>query len=323
MADHSPNLDQHSKRRSAGEIPESGIVSFAIFEFDFSTSELRRNGVLVRLQAQPARVLRYLLAHSGRIVSRGELHNAIWGTSTFVDFERGLNVCIAQIRSALGDESSAPSYIRTVPRQGYEFICPVQRLGCEPVDDLPQPVPGSASTASRRLFFVGTAALLLISAMGLAYLNAHFHSQTNLMTIAVVRFDNETGDAQLDRFSDALTDDVIAQLTNGSQGNLRIIGNAAPLRAPRAQRDLAYIGHTLHAQFVILGQVQRIGPQTRILAHLIRMPDQTHVWVVRLNQSSDDAVALEASASREITAQFSAKLADPNSLRPLHNTASR
>lgn len=323
MADHPPNLDQQSKLHSAGEIRESGVVCFAIFEFDFSTLELRRNGILVRFQAQPARVLRYLLAHSGRIVSREELHDAIWGTSTFVDFERGLNVCIAQIRRALGDESSAPRYIRTIPRQGYEFICPIQRPGSAPGDDLREPAPDSAFTPSRRLFFVGTASLLLMSAIILAYLYARSHTDISPMTIAVARFDNETGDPQLDRFSDALTDDVVAQLTAVNEQSLRVIGNAAALRLPRRQRDLAQIAVSLHAQFIILGQVQRIGSQTRILAHLIRLPDQTHVWVVRFNQSSDDQAAVEASASREITAQFSAKLADPNSLKRLHDTPSR
>ena len=47
---------------------------------------------------------------------------------TFVDFERGLNFCIAQIRSALGDDSTTPRYVRTIPRRGYQFIAPVERI---------------------------------------------------------------------------------------------------------------------------------------------------------------------------------------------------
>jgi DNA-binding winged helix-turn-helix (wHTH) protein/TolB-like protein len=300
--------------------PLSGIFRFAIFEFDLATTELRRNGIRVHLQAQPAKVLAYLLAHPGHIVSREELHDAIWGTSTFVDFERGLNVCIAQIRASLGDESTAPRYIRTVPRKGYEFICPVQRDIINPSTEpaTPEPLPHS-----RRILFASLAVLFLASAMAAGYLYSHARSHTEALTIAVARFDNETGDPQLDRFSDALTDDVVAQLTTRGESNLRIIGNAAPLRVPRQQRNLAGIASTLHAQFVILGQVQRLGSQTRILAHLIRLPDQTHLWVVRLDQPFDDPAALEASASREITTQFTAKLADPGALTALHNTSSR
>ena len=97
-------MPDHFPKSSESTPLQSDSVRFAIFEFDPSTTELRRNGILQHIQAQPARVLAYLLAHTGRTVSREELHDAIWGTSTFVDFERGLNVCIAQIRAALGDD---------------------------------------------------------------------------------------------------------------------------------------------------------------------------------------------------------------------------
>ena len=106
MPDHSANPEAASKPSSP--LADSGRLRFGIFEFSIPTSELRRNGMLVRLQAQPARVLSYLLSHAGKVVSREELHDAIWGSSTFVDFERGLNVCIAQIRAALGDDSNTP-----------------------------------------------------------------------------------------------------------------------------------------------------------------------------------------------------------------------
>jgi DNA-binding winged helix-turn-helix (wHTH) protein/TolB-like protein len=302
--------------------PNAGVVRFAIFEFDIATTELRRNGILVRIQAQPAKVLAYLLAHAGRIVSREELHDTIWGASTFVDFERGLNVCIAQIRGALGDESTTPRYIRTIPRKGYEFICPVQRLAAGPEAAPPAPAP-ALSRNSRRLLFTSIAALLLISAVVAGYLAVHSRSHSTPITIAVARFDNETGDPQLDRFSDALTDDVVAHLTTTGNIRLQVIGNAAVLRTPRQQRDLKRIAAELHSQFVILGQVQRIGSQTRILAHLIRLADQTHVWVVRLDQPFDNPVALEAAAARQITSEFSAKLANPASLPALHDSASR
>ena len=317
MPNASPDLDQANAPQMNSY---AGTVRFAIFEFNFATTELRRNGILVRLQAQPAKVLAYLLAHTGRIVSREELHDAIWGTSTFVDFERGLNVCIAQIRSALGDDSSAPRYIRTIPRKGYEFICPVQKLAVEPAV-APQPETNPAFTLSRRVVLTSLAAFLLISASVVGYI--HFRSRSTPVIIAVARFDNETGDPQLDRFSDTLTDDIVAQLTTNGSQNFRIIGNAAILRVPRQQRDLTRIAEALHAQFVILGQVQRIGSQTRILAHLIRLPDQTHVWVVRLDQPLNDPAALEASASREISGQMSDKLANPAALSSLHKSANR
>src|SRR5271168_2139325 len=107
----------------------SGRFRFGLFEFDTAAGELRREGMLVRLQAQPAQVLSRLIERVGEVVTREELHRAVWGGETFVDFERGLNFCIGQIRAALGDDSTTPRYIRTIPRRGYQFIAPVEQIG--------------------------------------------------------------------------------------------------------------------------------------------------------------------------------------------------
>ena len=103
----------------------SGKFRFGLFTFDVVTRELRREHILVHLQSQPAQVLGCLIERAGQVVSREELRNAVWGNGTFVDFDRGLNFCITQIRSALGDDPAGPTYIQTLPKRGYQFIAPV------------------------------------------------------------------------------------------------------------------------------------------------------------------------------------------------------
>src|SRR5436190_1811001 len=103
-------------------------VRFGLFEFDPATGELRREGALVRLQPQPAAVLALLIQRAGEVVSRETLRDAIWGGDTFVDFDRGLNFCIAQIRGALGDAVDSPRFIRTLPKRGYQFIAPLESV---------------------------------------------------------------------------------------------------------------------------------------------------------------------------------------------------
>ena len=71
---------------------------FGLFEFDDSQLVLRREQAIIRLQSQPARVLAYLINNRERVVSREELRRCLWGDSTFVDFNGGLNFCIAQVR---------------------------------------------------------------------------------------------------------------------------------------------------------------------------------------------------------------------------------
>ena len=70
-------------------------------------------------------MLAVLIEHAGEVVARDALRQAVWGDDTFVDFDKGLNFAIAQVRTALGDSARSPSYIRTFPKRGYQFIAPL------------------------------------------------------------------------------------------------------------------------------------------------------------------------------------------------------
>src|SRR5437660_11299748 len=107
---------------------EPSLLRFGMFELDPKSGELRKGGAEVKLRPQPSRVLALLVARAGELVSREELRQEVWGTDTFVDFERGLNSCIKQIRAVLHDDPDAPRYIETRPRRGYRFIAPVQEV---------------------------------------------------------------------------------------------------------------------------------------------------------------------------------------------------
>jgi TolB-like protein len=125
----------------------------------------------------------------------------------------------------------------------------------------------------------------------------------------VLRFDNETGSAELDQFADGLTDSVVAELTAVGGTQYGIIGNAAILRQPRSQRNLTAIGSSLKARYVVLGQVQRNSSHIRVLAHLIRLPEQTHLGVVRADRDITDPLQTENELARLIAAEFSQRLA--------------
>jgi len=288
---------------------------FGLFEFTDATRELRREGRLIRLQSQPAQVLSCLLARSGQVVSREELRQAVWGQETHVDFDRGLNFCIAQIRSALDDDSSTPRFVRTIPKRGYQFIAPVETIA-----DPAQPTDAAAkirTPIANPLWLTGAFVLLLAIAFSAGYAIRSSQHPKPSPILAIARFDNETGDPNMTRFSDGLTDTLVEQLTTLSHQRYRVIGNAGILRLPRSQRDLTAIANTLHADYTVLGQVQTNGAQTRILAHLIRLPDQTHLWVARLDRSSADPLSQELDSAQSIAAQFSPRIIRDSSGTPL------
>ena len=97
------------------------MLSFGNFQLDPKSGELRRDGELVKLQPQPAKLLQMLAENPGKIFTRGEIEEHIWGKETVVD-EGSVRFCIRQIRAALGDDADAPRYIETLPKRGYRFI---------------------------------------------------------------------------------------------------------------------------------------------------------------------------------------------------------
>jgi eukaryotic-like serine/threonine-protein kinase len=142
--------------------PTTGApIRFGIFELDPLSGELQKAGVPIRLAPQPARVLTLLASHAGEVITREQIRDQLWDKETYVDFDHGLNHCIAQIRTALSDDADTPRYVQTVPRRGYRFVAAVTPVDKE--SDVPaEPPPKPAEPQRTRRFWVGLAAGLAI-----------------------------------------------------------------------------------------------------------------------------------------------------------------
>jgi DNA-binding winged helix-turn-helix (wHTH) protein len=130
---------------------------FGIFEVDAATGELRRQGLRVKLNAQPFQVLLMLLDRPGQLLTREEISRELWPDGTFVDYEHGVNSAINRIREALGDTAASPRFLETLARRGYRFIAPVERVDLEkgglgkgsmPSESQPSPVSESQASPS-------------------------------------------------------------------------------------------------------------------------------------------------------------------------------
>jgi TolB-like protein/DNA-binding winged helix-turn-helix (wHTH) protein/Tfp pilus assembly protein PilF len=121
-----------SKQR---ELPSA--VRFGDYELDPKRGVLSRNGITLKLQPQPFRVLELLIARAPNIVTREEISDYVWGDGVYVDIDQSLNFCIRQIRSVLNDTASNPRFVDTLPKQGYRFI--------ETVVELPPEIPPSST----------------------------------------------------------------------------------------------------------------------------------------------------------------------------------
>ncbi|MFZ0661916.1 MAG: winged helix-turn-helix domain-containing protein [Acidobacteriaceae bacterium] len=128
---------------------------FGAFEADAATGELRKQGIRIRLKAQPFQVLLMLLEHPDELLTREQISRELWPDGTFVDYEHGVNSAINRIREALGDTASSPRFIETLARRGYRFVAPVEPISTDgtrptaPASPVQPATPPPAQTAHR------------------------------------------------------------------------------------------------------------------------------------------------------------------------------
>ena len=101
---------------------------FGAFEADAGTGELRRHGMLVRLNGHPLQLLFLLLERNGQLLTREEIARELWPDGTVVDFDHGVNSAINRIRDALGDSAADARFVQTLARRGYRFVAPVEQI---------------------------------------------------------------------------------------------------------------------------------------------------------------------------------------------------
>jgi TolB-like protein len=258
------------------------------------------DGRRVRLQRQPSRLLELLLARPGEIVSREEIRLALW-EGTHVDFERSLNFCVAKLRSALRDNAASPRYVETIPTRGYRFIAPIDGAGSLPVARRIAPRAPRAWWT----WAAGIAVLLCAVSVEAVWNRA---AETRTPKIVVVPFHNETGSPDFDRAAKGVSDAAVARLVTPERlTRLRVIGNAGDLTFSFRPQNMKAIGESLGAQYLILGQLKKDDRGLRIVAHLIRVSDQTHVWARTYDTQTLD-LPQQASIAEEIAQSVAATL---------------
>ena len=272
----------------------SVVITFGVFRLDGEKGELDRLGTILHLAPQPFQLLVLLASRPGEIVTRDEIQNRLWGPNTFVDFERGLNHCVRQIRVVLGDDSASPTYIETVPRIGYRFVAPVTVVRPQPSteESTPQSPHGfSQSTGSHakpiprnwqhQTLLAAIAVVLVSSGLLLAFHRWHEASPQvppPRQMVAVLPFENLTGDPSQEYLSDGVTDEMIVHLGRVSPSRLGVIARTSAMNYKHSGKPLAQIAGELGVKYLLEGTVKRFGQTIRITAQLVRSGDQAELW---------------------------------------------
>ena len=107
-------------------LPHGRRARFGAYTVDFSSCEIYKHNLRIKLQDQPFQILATLLASPGELVTREQLRKILWDADTFVDFDAGLNAAVSKLRDTLSDSAEQARYIETVPRHGYRFIAAIE-----------------------------------------------------------------------------------------------------------------------------------------------------------------------------------------------------
>jgi eukaryotic-like serine/threonine-protein kinase len=286
-------------------VPSSAPTRFRFdaFELHAATGELRKGGILLKLQPQPFRVLLLLVERAGQLVTREEIQHCLWRDSTFVDFEHGINFSINQVRVALADDAENPRYVETLPRRGYRFIGVVEESlhpkqsatsAPERVENLPAAKRGpesSVEVAARRRWpaIPGWAGLVGVLVAGAYFLLIFiFHRApvlTEKDTLVLADFTNATGDTVFDGtlrqgLEMQLEQSPFLSLISESrvQQTLRLMGKPSDARlSPEMARDLC----------------QRAGSKAYIESSIANLGNDYVIGLKAVNCATGDELAQE------------------------------
>ncbi len=345
-----PWLGNFRVGREASAVP--GLIQFGDdFELDLRSQQLRRAGRTLKLERIPAEMLVLLIEKNGELVTREQIIDHIWGEGVFLDTDNSINGAIRKIRQVLKDDPEQPRFIQTITGRGYRFIAPVAE---PPVDELPgtelrtqssiaavdvpalvseappipAPVPAVVidkhrSGASWRALSLLGAVFLLIAALGF-YLSPRARSSAarpaGRSMLAVLPFENFTGDTSQDYFSDGLTEEMISQLGNLDPAHLGVIARTSVMHYKHTQEPLTRIGQELGVQYVIEGSVRRDSDRVRITAQLIQVKDQSHIWAREYDRNLGDLLAVQAEIAQEIANEIRLTLPGPGRVEAAHAT---
>jgi len=302
-------------------------VRFGEFELNLRTGELCSIGTAavgagsakVLLREQPFQILRILVERQGKIVTRQEIRQILWPNDTVVEFDRSINVAMTILRKALADDADHPKYIETLARRGYRLIAPIERQRSSPAardllepraDALREPRP---QKYSRKAAVLGASAVVLavVGYLSWPHVRDVTPPQSQRIMLAVLPFENLTGDPNKEYLADGLTEETISRLGRLDPNQLGVIGRTSVMGYKHKGERVDQIGRDLSVQYVLENSLRQSGDHLRITSQLLQTKDQSHLWSHDYDYRALDVLTVEekvaSSVAREIKVRLTAR----------------
>src|ERR1700741_1809845 len=308
-------------------------VSLGTFALRVRTGELVSIGpepvetvsAKVLLREQPFRILRILVERQGQMVTRQEIREILWPNDTFVDYERSINVAMAILRKALADDADHPKYIETLARRGYRLIAPVEwqqsstatqdSLGslAETLPRVEAPMgerePGAPKHWGKAAVVAACAVILVVvGSMTWRQFRTTARARSEKIMLAVLPFENLSGDPNKDYLADGLTEETISELGRLKPEQLGVIARTSVMGYKHKDTRLDQIGRDLSVQYVLENSLRESGNHIRLTSQLIQVNDQTHLWSKDYDYPAKDILAVEDDVAKAVAQEIRLRL---------------
>ena len=310
------------------------------FELDLRAYQLRDGGIPIKMKPIPMEVLLLLIERRGELVTREEIVERIWGKGVFLDTDNSINGAVSRIRQVLRDKSEQPRFVQTVTGKGYRFVAPVEEVSppasvaaaveaaVEP-ESLPETATVSASKGRRVLWwrwrFLLATSFLAVVASGVYFLRGNSFAKpqpfNHRVMLAVLPFDNLTGDSAQDYFSDGMTEELITELGRLNPEHLGVIARTSVMLYKNSPKPLDQVGRELSVQYVLEGSVRRDASRVRITAQLIQVSDQTHLWARQYDRELKDLLLVQSEIARSISDEIQTTLGNHQPTPPVERSS--
>jgi TolB-like protein/DNA-binding winged helix-turn-helix (wHTH) protein/Tfp pilus assembly protein PilF len=289
---------------------------FGEFRLDARQRALFRQQELIALTPKSLETLLFLVERHGQIVDKKEILEAVW-PETFVE-EVSLARNVSLLRKALSDHQDGHAFIETIPKRGYRFVAPVEiedlpstqtELTPIPESQSPEPsIPPGRSIPSFRRKWVWALAVagICTGVLGWIYLR-QWPAQPHPL-IVVLPVQNLTGDATLEYVADGLTEELIAKLGSLGSDKLSVIARTSAMSYKSSSKTVPQIGRELGVNYVVESSVRQWGDRVRITAQLIRVRDQSHIWLREYDTSGKDLLTIEEEIARDVAGEIEFRL---------------
>jgi TolB-like protein/DNA-binding winged helix-turn-helix (wHTH) protein len=313
--------------------PHSGsrLFRFSVFEVDFESGELRKQGRRIVLHEQPFQALILLLEHPGEVVTREQLRLRLWPVDTFVEFDKNLNTTISKVREVLGDSAVHPRFIETLPRRGYRFVAPVEEVlatkqpeaeppiarlagdqtGSVPPADQPAAPKGGADRrwfgTLRAGYFLAALAAVAILGWAIYLVRPVAPSPRSLPSLAVLPF-SYAGSPEQEYLADTLPDELIHTLARIDA--LNVVARTSSFKFKGKNEDVRLVGKALGVGTILEGSVVRtMNGRLRTTIRLVSTTDGFQMWSETYDREFADISSFQQDVAEAVVSALKVKLA--------------